>query len=651
MMEEYKEEKVEKKVLIQIPFPSEIEPNKILVDPASKTLLEVSQSELSLPNTIESSSTNDKNFPNQPEVIESIVNGESKKDESMLIKNVYENNTKKKNFFSQEINKKKGESTRPKSSKKVQFIEQENSQKISLNVDASLKEDKVSSENNPFEIEIIQTDDSMAASTPNNILHTNVISSDLLFDYKNLDKLLENEHNRSRHSTIEKNLQNNNNEDNKKEIEFFELEKINNQPNFKTKIKKLESAMNGKAESENLHLPQIENSKSISSCSEEEGEVEDYDLESRQLPFSAFKPGVVKTPSCRNHIDKYNIEQIALRRLRFIIESNQAKIEHLSLIDLIENGEIPKDIIKKYFGERFHTIHDVRVALLQSIDKTRRVERKKLLKKKTLKKNKNSTNATVRIFSEKFTTTTPDEVLIVLDKAENGVLNLRGNKYTSTTDTKENSYQKNKNLNNFYQKDYVGRSINSLLFCTKTNENNDLDTVKTVQKMSSAFKRAISPKGHTNSGLTGLNRHCVNYRSGFTSDTNANNLKTSETNPKAFPLADAELTNKIMELVQQATHYKQLKKGANEATKTLNRGISEFIVMTADTEPLEILLHLPLLCEDKNVPYVFVPSKQALGRACGVSRPVIACSVTTNEGSELKAQIQSIKLLIENLLI
>jgi U4/U6 small nuclear ribonucleoprotein SNU13 len=52
----------------------------------------------------------------------------------------------------------------------------------------------------------------------------------------------------------------------------------------------------------------------------------------------------------------------------------------------------------------------------------------------------------------------------------------------------------------------------------------------------------------------------------------------------------------------QACNYKQLKKGANEATKTLNRGVSEFIVMAADTEPLEILLHLPLLCEDKNVP-------------------------------------------------
>ena len=124
-----------------------------------------------------------------------------------------------------------------------------------------------------------------------------------------------------------------------------------------------------------------------------------------------------------------------------------------------------------------------------------------------------------------------------------------------------------------------------------------------------------------------------------------------EINPKAYPLADVDLTQKILNLVQQAANYKQLKKGANEATKTLNRGISEFIVMTADAEPLEILLHLPLLCEDKNVPYVFVRSKTALGRACGVSRPVIACSVTSNEGSQLKPQIQSIQNAIEKLLI
>ena len=95
-------------------------------------------------------------------------------------------------------------------------------------------------------------------------------------------------------------------------------------------------------------------------------------------------------------------------------------------------------------------------------------------------------------------------------------------------------------------------------------------------------------------------------------------------------------------------------------------------MLAADAEPLEILLHLPLLCEDKNVPYVFVRSKQgetassspflfylltstalstaALGRACDVSRPVIAAAVTILEGSQLKSQIASLKHEIESLL-
>jgi len=71
---------------------------------------------------------------------------------------------------------------------------------------------------------------------------------------------------------------------------------------------------------------------------------------------------------------------------------------------------------------------------------------------------------------------------------------------------------------------------------------------------------------------------------------------------KAFPLASPALTNTILDLVQQANNYKQIKKGANEATKTLNRGIADLIILAADTEPLAILLHLPLLCEDKMFP-------------------------------------------------
>lgn len=99
-----------------------------------------------------------------------------------------------------------------------------------------------------------------------------------------------------------------------------------------------------------------------------------------------------------------------------------------------------------------------------------------------------------------------------------------------------------------------------------------------------------------------------------------------------------------------------LKTGPNEpapilVTKALNRGICEIALLAADTAPLQIVSHLPLLCEDKGVPYVFVPSKVALGRACGVSRAVIAACITANEGSELAGQVRAIKDKVERFAI
>ena len=42
-------------------------------------------------------------------------------------------------------------------------------------------------------------------------------------------------------------------------------------------------------------------------------------------------------------------------------------------------------------------------------------------------------------------------------------------------------------------------------------------------------------------------------------------MQTQEAvNPKAYPLADAQLTITIMDLIQSAANFKQLKKGANE---------------------------------------------------------------------------------------
>lgn len=61
----------------------------------------------------------------------------------------------------------------------------------------------------------------------------------------------------------------------------------------------------------------------------------------------------------------------------------------------------------------------------------------------------------------------------------------------------------------------------------------------------------------------------------------------------AWPVADQALSQEILDLVQQASHYRQLKKGANEATKTLNRGTSEIVVLAADTAPLAMYVEIP----------------------------------------------------------
>lgn len=117
--------------------------------------------------------------------------------------------------------------------------------------------------------------------------------------------------------------------------------------------------------------------------------------------------------------------------------------------------------------------------------------------------------------------------------------------------------------------------------------------------------------------------------------------------PKAFPLANDDLTAALLNLVSSASEKKQLRKGANEVTKTLNRSVAELVIIAGDADPIEIVLHLPLLCEDKNVPYIFISSRAALGRACGVSRSVIACSIVKKDHSNLEKTIKNIKTKVE----
>lgn len=69
---------------------------------------------------------------------------------------------------------------------------------------------------------------------------------------------------------------------------------------------------------------------------------------------------------------------------------------------------------------------------------------------------------------------------------------------------------------------------------------------------------------------------------------------------RATPLPDAHLTKKLLVFVQPPCNYKQLLKGTSDAVKTLKGGISEFIGMAAETETLEIILHLALLKKARN---------------------------------------------------
>jgi large subunit ribosomal protein L7Ae len=88
-----------------------------------------------------------------------------------------------------------------------------------------------------------------------------------------------------------------------------------------------------------------------------------------------------------------------------------------------------------------------------------------------------------------------------------------------------------------------------------------------------------------------------------------------------------DLINKTYEIIEMARDSGKVRKGANEVTKLVERNQAKFVVMAEDTTPEEILVHIPLICEEKNIPYAYVPSKQELGSASGLTVPTTAVAV------------------------
>ena len=88
-----------------------------------------------------------------------------------------------------------------------------------------------------------------------------------------------------------------------------------------------------------------------------------------------------------------------------------------------------------------------------------------------------------------------------------------------------------------------------------------------------------------------------------------------------------ELVSPIYEALRVATQSGKVRKGTNEATKAIERGTSKLIVIAEDVEPPEVVAHLPILCEEQNTAYVFVPSKQELGKSLGIDITSAAAAI------------------------
>lgn len=92
---------------------------------------------------------------------------------------------------------------------------------------------------------------------------------------------------------------------------------------------------------------------------------------------------------------------------------------------------------------------------------------------------------------------------------------------------------------------------------------------------------------------------------------------------------------------------KMIRRGVNEVTKAVDRGKAKLVVIAMDVEPEEIVMHLPPLCEEKGVPYTYVPSKVELGKAAGLQ--VQAASVAIVDAGEHSKLLEEIVKEIQKL--
>jgi large subunit ribosomal protein L7Ae len=89
-----------------------------------------------------------------------------------------------------------------------------------------------------------------------------------------------------------------------------------------------------------------------------------------------------------------------------------------------------------------------------------------------------------------------------------------------------------------------------------------------------------------------------------------------------------EVVDAAYEALQLAAQTGLVRKGTNETTKAIERAQAKLVVIAEDVDPPEAVAHLPLICDERKIPYVFVPSKQKIGSATGIDVSAAAACIT-----------------------
>ncbi|XP_027121536.1 H/ACA ribonucleoprotein complex subunit 2-like protein [Coffea eugenioides] len=117
--------------------------------------------------------------------------------------------------------------------------------------------------------------------------------------------------------------------------------------------------------------------------------------------------------------------------------------------------------------------------------------------------------------------------------------------------------------------------------------------------------------------------------------------------PIAKPLAGKKLCKRTLKLVRRAAEHKCLKRGVKEVVKSIRRGNKGLCVIAGNISPIDVITHVPILCEESDIPYIYVPSKEDLANAGTTKRPTCCVLVLTKPTKGELGQEEQEKLKAE----